>query len=390
MSTIAGARKPPPKPIPTEPKPKSINPDNKSFAPIKLNVRLLPPDLSEQDFLDQLSKYSAILDDSTKSIYITSYYYVQGAYSSKPFEEPAYSRAYFLFRNQTYVDQFLKELSGKSFTDPNTADSFIPQISRALYKSMPVIKEKNKASTSSLGDDFLYKAFLKCREDGTAFNLLDVVENVKKSKKKKISAKKLALKKKKLEEKKLAKKLESKPKEKEKEKEKDDSTPKLKPKSKKKSKAKSLGDKPENGEKPAKAKAKNGPKTKSDLKKLDQAKQKQKPEEKKQKQKPVDGKKPTDGKKQTETPGKKAIDNKKSSEKPEKTTEKPKKQSSDKPEKASKLSGNKPTDMAQKSGDEKPKPKPKPKPKSAPDSKTNDSKPTKVVLKKRDPPPSLS
>lgn len=190
MSSIAGARKPPPGRVNLGIKQQSLASQrnqqearaNDDLINIKLNIRLLPPNLTDEDFIRQLSSYTPLIKD--KSI-ITSYYYVEGSYPSKPFEEPSYSRAYLTIKNQTYLNRFLKDIDGKSFVEPNTNDSFVPQTSKALFNKMPTVKKQQvqdpKQENHSIEDDPYFKAFLEFLKDKKlSFDVMEVIKDAKK------------------------------------------------------------------------------------------------------------------------------------------------------------------------------------------------------------------
>lgn len=66
---------------------------------LKLVIRLLPPDLKEQEFFALVKPW--VNDDST-----ISKYFVSGHVSKKMSKKPIYSRAYVIMKAQTYVEQF--------------------------------------------------------------------------------------------------------------------------------------------------------------------------------------------------------------------------------------------------------------------------------------------
>lgn len=154
-----------------------------NYVNLKLVLRLLPPTLTREQFLEQLNNYTNLLNDGS----IVDNYYVQGFYPTKPYEKPTYSRAYLLFKNQTLIDQFLKEVSGKSFIEHETNDSFIPSVRKALYYKMPNSKMNSSVQISKkYEDDVFYKEFLALMETKTeAFDILSINKNLKKKNKEK-------------------------------------------------------------------------------------------------------------------------------------------------------------------------------------------------------------
>lgn len=68
----------------------------------KLVIRLLPPSLTESNFLNQLAEYYPY--HATK---INQFYFIQGSYPRTNFEIPIYSRAYLNFNNFQDMNEFL-------------------------------------------------------------------------------------------------------------------------------------------------------------------------------------------------------------------------------------------------------------------------------------------
>ena len=180
-----------------------------TYINLKLTVRLLAPTLTKDQFLEQLNNYSASLKDGS----IIDDYYVQGCYPTKPYEKPTYSRAYLLFKNQASLDQFMKEINGKSFIELETNDSLIPAIGKSLYNKMPIERQNNTATPSKkFEDDEFYKEFLSQLEanKSESFDIISINKKLKKrnkdkKKKEKDPKKKEDKKGKAKEEKKLAK-----------------------------------------------------------------------------------------------------------------------------------------------------------------------------------------
>ncbi|CAG85470.2 DEHA2B11792p [Debaryomyces hansenii CBS767] len=150
-----------------------------TYINLKLTVRLLPPTLTKDQFIEQLNNYTDLLKDGS----IIDDYYVQGCYPTKPYEKPTYSRAYLLFKNQTSLDQFMKEINGKSFIESETNDSLIPAIGKSLYNKMPIERPYNTATPSKkFEDDEFYKEFLSQLEANTneSFDIVSINKKLKK------------------------------------------------------------------------------------------------------------------------------------------------------------------------------------------------------------------
>lgn len=138
MASVVGNRAPTGIPVPAKP---SRTPQKFPKEAIKLSIRLLPPRLTEASFLLQLGAHTPQVAASS----IQAFYYVQGSYSTKPFEEPVYSRAYLQVGHEGIYNQLLRDLKDKSFVEPETEDSLVPVVSKALFHPMP---KKEKGSKS--------------------------------------------------------------------------------------------------------------------------------------------------------------------------------------------------------------------------------------------------
>lgn len=150
-----------------------------NYVNLKLNLRLLPPTLTKDQFMEQLHNHTTLLKDGS----IIDSYYVEGCYPTKPYEKPTYSRAYLLFKNQVLLDQFMKEIHGKSFIELETNDSLIPAIGKSLYNKMPTSGRSNNLSASkNYEDDEFYKEFLSLLETSNAdsFDIATVNKKLKK------------------------------------------------------------------------------------------------------------------------------------------------------------------------------------------------------------------
>lgn len=153
-----------------------------NYINLKLTIRLLPPTLTKDQFKEQLSNYTTMLKDGS----ICDHYYVQGCYPTKPYEKPTYSRAYLLFKNQLSLDQFMKEINGKSFIELETKDSLIPAIGKSLYNKMPIERSHNTTTMSKkYEDDEFYKEFLSLLEANKteSFDIVTINKKLKKKNK---------------------------------------------------------------------------------------------------------------------------------------------------------------------------------------------------------------
>lgn len=113
----------------------------------KLEIRLLPPLLSQSDFFKQLKLYVK-LNDLQRS------YYVAGRQSRTPYEVPKYSKAYLYFKSRAASTDFVMQIKGKSFTD-ETDESTIPEVGNSLYHMMIDKSEKFNYSINDTTSDLL-------------------------------------------------------------------------------------------------------------------------------------------------------------------------------------------------------------------------------------------
>ncbi|KAI5953231.1 hypothetical protein KGF54_002602 [Candida jiufengensis] len=155
----------------------------------KLIIRLLPPSLTKENFLNQLATVYPY--HASK---IQKFYYIKGIYPSNSFEVPNYSRAYIDFNNVGDVEEFLKFLNGVSFEDEK--DSLIPVIEKCLFCKMidcrknlgkenqtntKVQSNTNTKSDFKLENDEIYKKFLSFLSNHISeFDLLKVNRSINK------------------------------------------------------------------------------------------------------------------------------------------------------------------------------------------------------------------
>lgn len=149
---------------------------DKYSQPIKIVIRLLPPNLTESEFWQTFNRFAEpdfLLD-------VNDQYFVTGHYSDRPFELPRYSRAYVLFRQRSSLEKFLFNIrneEGFSFSDAKLQDQ-IPDIQVCDNNRMITIpsddsnnkswfKRTNLNNTIDL--DPIFMKFLKALESGTDY-----------------------------------------------------------------------------------------------------------------------------------------------------------------------------------------------------------------------------
>ncbi|ODQ58457.1 hypothetical protein WICANDRAFT_85489 [Wickerhamomyces anomalus NRRL Y-366-8] len=175
---------------------KSRNKKKSNSKGIKLSIRLLPPNLQQDEFWNKVS--DLVNQDS-----ILEKYFVQGKYSNKPFKLPIYSRAYIQFKDSKKLDEFVAKYKDVTFEDDR--ESMIPQFQLALLNRVPDSSRQYLKPKQSLENMLSYKTFLKFLngeiERPTSFLISETVEKREKDLKEKDSKEKEKLEKKKLEKK---------------------------------------------------------------------------------------------------------------------------------------------------------------------------------------------
>lgn len=178
MTSIA-ARRPPT--ILKKPPASSSSTSSLDKINLKIEVRLLPPNLTEDDFYNQLSKVWIKP--------ITSKYYVQGKYPDNAYESPQYSRAYLFFKTELLLNEFISILKGKAFQESDTKDNLVPIIERSLFGEMPGAKGE-ELKLFSLDNNVYFKRFIDYLEKGNSSSILKAEKKVVPREKTKKSAKK--------------------------------------------------------------------------------------------------------------------------------------------------------------------------------------------------------
>lgn len=149
--TGLGKRQHLPSKVPTSSTNSRLKPTKNNYVDLKIVIRLLPSNLSEEEFYEQLKVYHPSE--------LPVKYYVQGEAPRTPYDNPKYSRAYIKFRNAHELDEFLGNVRGKPFVETESGDSVIPTVEKSLYNKMPEVERKRTKKSSSLDDDPLFKAF---------------------------------------------------------------------------------------------------------------------------------------------------------------------------------------------------------------------------------------
>lgn len=152
---------------------------------IKVVVRLLPPTLPQADFLHQLEALSPSI--GTKLPW-TRFFYSQGSRIVQPFEEPKYSRAYFLFSTKDTADRFRAVTLGASFLEPESGDLFLAQTMKPIFGAVAEIPPAT--TIGDISSDPLFIKFMALRAaKAKNIDLTGLVLEMRAEKKKKRSKK---------------------------------------------------------------------------------------------------------------------------------------------------------------------------------------------------------
>ncbi|SGZ57309.1 CIC11C00000003261 [Sungouiella intermedia] len=204
---------------------------------LKVVVRLLPPSLNQDQFLEQLIQKGIFSKENSP---YTKFYYEPGSRNVKLFEEPVFSRAYFQFPSKQLANNYMNELNNLTFEESDTGDHFMCQTMKSIFGAV------GQSLISSESDDFstipLYTRYLQVREEkGPAVNLAEVQRELQAEERQKKLAKKQNDKVKEKKKKKKEKLNIEKSKEGKQERETTVADPELKKKKKKRSKKKKTG-----------------------------------------------------------------------------------------------------------------------------------------------------
>lgn len=127
----------------------------------KLVLRLLPPDLSEEQFL----KTVKIEIGEMKNLGVVGWYYVQGHYSVKFRSEPVYSRCYLYFDDMEQLGKFASKVQPVRFVDDNdnaaNAVAKVSPFNKRLVNEPPKSGQSKQSLEGTIKEDPLFQTFLK-------------------------------------------------------------------------------------------------------------------------------------------------------------------------------------------------------------------------------------
>ncbi|CAR26254.1 hypothetical protein ZYGR_0H00620 [Zygosaccharomyces rouxii] len=144
---------------------------------VKLILRLLPPTLTKDQFLETLKPVVGDLS----SWQLLRWYYVQGYYTSKIFAEPVYSRCYFIFSNMDQLKHFAQLVEPLTFVDDkdNSAKAVLKLSSycESYDDDNRKPSRSSEALEGSLDQDIFFQTFMnsmKLMEQSSEYSYADV------------------------------------------------------------------------------------------------------------------------------------------------------------------------------------------------------------------------
>ncbi|PVH16945.1 uncharacterized protein CXQ87_004503 [Candidozyma duobushaemuli] len=130
---------------------------------LKVVIRLLPPNLTEEAFLRQIPFGN---EKSPLEIAgLSRFFYQTGSPSLKPFEEPTFSRAYFLFQNKEAANAFRTKMQHVVIEDSDSGDQVKCEMMKPIFGE--VIETSKKPGPGKIEQDPLFKKFTALRAAST-------------------------------------------------------------------------------------------------------------------------------------------------------------------------------------------------------------------------------
>lgn len=149
---------------------------------LKVVIRLLPPNMPESEFVNQLpSRYNPSTKDTSV---LDKFYYKKGRPSMRPFEEPVFSRAYFQFKLHEEAHRFKSEMKSAVFEDANSGDQVQCEMMKPFFGSVVDLHSDN--NPGQILQDPIYVLFLALRSSNPGqADLLKIMKALTTEKKKK-------------------------------------------------------------------------------------------------------------------------------------------------------------------------------------------------------------
>ncbi|PSK36859.1 hypothetical protein C7M61_003723 [Candidozyma pseudohaemuli] len=141
---------------------------------LKVVIRLLPPNLTEEAFLRQIP-----FGNEKSPLEITGlsrFFYQTGSPSLKPFEEPSFSRAYFLFQNKEAANAFRTKMQHVVIEDSDSGDQVKCEMMKPIFGE--VIETSQKPGLGKIEQEPLFKKFTALRAASTEVDLIKMIRAV--------------------------------------------------------------------------------------------------------------------------------------------------------------------------------------------------------------------
>lgn len=141
---------------------------------LKVVIRLLPPNLTEEAFFRQIP----FGDEKSplKIAGLSRFFYQAGSPSLKPFEEPTFSRAYFLFQNKEAANSFRTKMQHVVIEDSDSGDQVKCEMMKPIFGG--VIETSQKPGLGKIEQDPLFKKFTALRATSTEVDLIKMIRAV--------------------------------------------------------------------------------------------------------------------------------------------------------------------------------------------------------------------
>lgn len=128
---------------------------------VKLVLRLLPPNLSQDQFLDTIRPEVGELSDCG----VLEWYYVRGHYSQNLTTRPVYSRCYLIFEGPDPLQRFAKKVQPVKFVDDkDNSTSVAIRVSPYVKRFVPSDVGSTRSASAlegTIAEDALFQTFMK-------------------------------------------------------------------------------------------------------------------------------------------------------------------------------------------------------------------------------------
>lgn len=141
---------------------------------LKVIIRLLPPNLTEEAFVKQIPpQYNPATNPSPDLLRL---FYQKGYPSGKPFEEPTFSRAYLRFQTKEAANTFRAEMQHVVFNDPDSGDQVKCEMLKPIFGE--VIEVSEKTSHGKITQEPIFNKFTSLRAQSKDVDLLKMIRSI--------------------------------------------------------------------------------------------------------------------------------------------------------------------------------------------------------------------